>query len=261
VFVDVHSHVVPSGDDGAQSLGEGLALCRAAAERGTSVLYATPHVWPGSGLSAEREERVRAVHAAMAAECAAYGLRLELGFELTPAVELLEEDPRRYRLSGADCVLVELPFTGPLELALAVAGHVEAAGLLPVIAHPERAEAVLGRPDSVLAFAERGWPLQVNATSLLGYHGPGCETAGWRLVESGAAALVASDGHRAARPPFLDDAYAAVRRRVGEGADSLFDGSALGRRVGASGSRPPRSPAGRPGGGGTRPRSAARARA
>ena len=45
-FVDVHSHVVPSGDDGVQSVEEGLALCRAAAERGTAVLFATPHVWP-----------------------------------------------------------------------------------------------------------------------------------------------------------------------------------------------------------------------
>jgi hypothetical protein len=38
---------------------------------------------------------------------------------------------------------------------------------------------------------------------------------------------VASDGHRTARPPFLDDAYRLVRERVGEEADALFDGSAL----------------------------------
>ena len=55
-FVDVHSHVIPSGDDGVASVAEGLALCREAATRGTEVLYGTPHVWPGDGLSAAREE-------------------------------------------------------------------------------------------------------------------------------------------------------------------------------------------------------------
>src|SRR5919108_59613 len=59
VFVDVHSHVVPSGDDGAQSIEEGLELCRGAAAHGTSVLVATPHVWPMLPLPPEREERER----------------------------------------------------------------------------------------------------------------------------------------------------------------------------------------------------------
>src|SRR5262245_32589074 len=55
MYVDVHSHVVPSGDDGAATIDEGLALCREAADHGTSVLYGTPHVWPLDGLAPERE--------------------------------------------------------------------------------------------------------------------------------------------------------------------------------------------------------------
>ena len=38
---------------------------------------------------------------------------------------------------------------------------------------------------------------------------------------------MASDGHRTTRPPFLDAAHAAVRERIGERADALFDGTAL----------------------------------
>jgi hypothetical protein len=49
-------------------------------------------------------------------------------------------------------------------------------------------------------------------------------------VEEGLAALMGSDGHRPARPPFLDEAYEAVRARVGEeAADPLFGGAALQR--------------------------------
>ena len=40
-FVDIHSHVVPSGDDGVQSVSEGLSLGRDAFEHGTRVLYAS----------------------------------------------------------------------------------------------------------------------------------------------------------------------------------------------------------------------------
>ena len=43
-IVDVHAHVVPTGDDGAQTIEEGLELCREASRHGTRILYATPHV-------------------------------------------------------------------------------------------------------------------------------------------------------------------------------------------------------------------------
>jgi tyrosine-protein phosphatase YwqE len=69
----------------------------------------------------------------------------------------------------------------------------------------------------------------VNATSITGYHGPASEELAWRFLEAGDVAIVASDGHRLARPPRLDDAYELVRERLGkEKARPLFDGSALG---------------------------------
>jgi protein-tyrosine phosphatase len=229
-FVDVHSHVVPSGDDGAASTEEGLELCQAAAARGTRVLFATPHVWPHFGLTDEREDEVRAAHAAMRPRAAAAGLDLRLGFELTPTLSLLEEDLTRYRLGGLAAVLMELPFAGPLGLAERLAEEIEAAGLTPVIAHPERADEVIEAPERARRYAERGWLLQVNASSLLGYHGEDPEETGWLLIEEGVVALVGSDGHRAARPPFLDDAYEAVAQRLGrEPALPLFDGAALER--------------------------------
>ena len=227
VFVDCHSHVCPSGDDGAQSLDEGVALCESALRHGTRVLYATPHVWPHFPLDEEREAEVRATFDELRAR-APEELDLRLGWELTPAPALLDEDPERYRLEGTDCVLVEVPFVGPSDLLLAVGEHVEAAGLTPLVAHPERTESVLARPALAEELAERGWPLQVNATSLVGRHGPEPEELGWRLLRERVATVVASDGHRASRPAHLDRAYELALGQLGPRARAFFDGSGLG---------------------------------
>jgi len=225
VFVDCHSHVVPSGDDGAATIEDGLALCRTASEHGTAVLFATPHVWPHYTLTNEREHGIRAAFERMRTRVP---VELRLGYELTPSRALLAEDPHRYVLGGTDRLLLEVDFTGPADLAFALAEHVERAGLHPVVAHPERSEAVLD--DSAIAdeLAARGWTIQVNASSLTGRHGPEIEELGWSLVDRGVASVVASDGHRTTRPAHLDEAYRLTRKRIGERAVSLFDGSALG---------------------------------
>ena len=225
-FVDVHSHVVPSGDDGAGGVGDGAALCHDAARHGTRLLYATPHVWPHLTLTAEREAPIREAFTRVRA---AAGLELRLGWELTPTAALLNEDPHRYRLEGVEAVLMEVPFVGRADLLVALAELTESAGLQPVIAHPERTEAVLDRPVLAEELAERGWLLQVNASSLLGRHGDDIADLGWDLVERGVATIVASDGHRPTRPARLDDAYELAARRLGrERALQLFDGTALG---------------------------------
>jgi protein-tyrosine phosphatase len=227
VFVDIHSHVIPSGDDGAPDVEAGLELCREAARHGTSILYGTPHIWPHLVLTDDRDRDIRAARAEMAPRAAEWGIELRLGYELTPSGELLAQDLSRYVLEGARHILVELPFSGPLSLVERVAERADAAGLTPILAHPERADGVVSDPLVTRDYKERGWLLQVNATSLLGRHGPEPEETGWLLIERGLADIVASDGHRLKRPPFLDGAYELVKARLGDEADQLFDGSRI----------------------------------
>ncbi len=226
-FVDIHSHVVPSRDDGVQSVSEGLSLGRDAFEHGTRVLYATPHVGPHvPPFDEERERRIRTAFRELRDRLP---LELRLGFELTPMPSLLDDDPWRFVLEGTEYVLVEIPFVGSADLFVEVGEWIERAGLTPIVAHPERTEAGLTDPGLADELAERGWPLQVNATSLLGYHSAEMEREGWRLIDDGLASFVASDGHRATRPMLVDGAYELVKSRRGEErALRLFDGSALG---------------------------------
>jgi protein-tyrosine phosphatase len=245
--------MIPSGDDGAQSVSEARDLCDNAAGRGTRVLFATPHVWPHLTLTPDREAAICRAHSELRARVA---LDLRLGYELTPTRKLLEQDPNRFELEGTGAVLMEVPFVGVTTNLFALAEHVSREGLQPVIAHPERTESVLDDPGLARELRARGWLLQVNSTSLLGRHGPEIEELAWALVEGGEVALVASDGHRATRPPFLDEAFELTRNRLGENSLRLFDGSALGLSAPARTSH-----AAEPAAEASRARSAARARA
>ena len=192
-FVDCHSHVVPSGDDGAKTLRGRARALRPGRRLGhrdpvrDAARLAAPAADRSSG-----SEQVRRAYERLKARAR---LELRLGFELTPAPPLLREDPARYLLEGTDVVLVEMPFPGPASDLVELAEHVERAGLRPLVAHPERTEPIRRRPELAHELAQR-WPLQVNATSLLGRHGEEIEELAWRLVEAGDAAVVASDGHR-----------------------------------------------------------------
>ncbi len=58
-FVDLHTHMVPSGDDGVATIEEAFALLSEAAGRETSLLFGTPHVNDDLPLTPERERVVR----------------------------------------------------------------------------------------------------------------------------------------------------------------------------------------------------------
>jgi protein-tyrosine phosphatase len=237
-FVDVHAHVVPSGDDGATSVADGLDLCRIAFDTGTRVLFATPHAhapWDSYPLTPERRRIYEDAFPVMRDTVAGWGLDLRRGWEVFPTVLAAdpEADPVDYRLGGTSAVLVEFPggwldYPDPIPMMVDAGERLEAVGLVPVLAHPERCTAVVEKPSIVIALAERGWLLCLNTTSLLGRHGAAPEQAAWELIDDGLVSLVASDAQRHGRPPVLDEAYRAVERRYGrEAALPLFDGTSL----------------------------------
>ncbi len=234
-FVDVHSHVVPSGDDGARTIEEGLDLCRLAFDSGTRVLFATPHAHAPTDSyprTPARERTFDASFPAMRARVAEWGLDLRRGWEVFPT-EVAVTDPEHFVLEGTTGLLIEFPgwwleFPDPIAAVVAAGERIEAAGLVPVLAHPERCRAVSDDPRRARPLAERGWLLCLNAPSLLGEHGKTSERVAWQLLDDGVISLAASDAHGAGRPPTLDRAYRAVLERYGrERALPLFDGSSL----------------------------------
>jgi protein-tyrosine phosphatase len=230
-FVDTHSHMVPSGDDGVRSVEEAVRLVAEAGRRGTTVQYATPHAMDRHPLSDSRRRRVMAAREQIRAQLAG-AVDFRIGWEITPQPWVLESNPREMAMEGLSACLLELPLphTHPrsLDRLIACAEHIEQAGMTPILAHPERCHLVIGEPGWVTRFRRRGWLTQVNASSLMGRHGREARETGWAMIDSGRADLVGSDGHRANRPPYLDEAFASVSARIGhERALPLFTGAAL----------------------------------
>src|SRR3989442_306991 len=138
--------MVPSGDDGVATIEEALTLCREAAYRGTSVLYVTPHVNEELPLTSQRERSVRENARELSRLLVPDGLEIRVGFELNPAIGLPGDEARRYALDGYGAVLVECPLEAvatDVTPIFVTAEKVEAVGLLPILAHPERSPALL----------------------------------------------------------------------------------------------------------------------
>ena len=170
----------------------------------------------------------------MRSEVAAWGLDLRRGWEVFPS-EIAGNDPADLVLGGtqrgADRVSRARGSTSRIPIAVVVdaAELVEAAGLVPVLAHPERCRAVADDPESVRPLAERGWLLCLNAPSLVGGHG-----AGRRAHRHGRCSTPASSrspprtATRVARPPDSRRRVPRFRDRLGDGvARPLFDGTPL----------------------------------
>jgi protein-tyrosine phosphatase len=234
-FVDVHSHTVPSGDDGARSTEEAVELCGLALAGGTRVLFATPHAhaaWDRYPLTLERERLFVEAFPVVSRVVSAWGLELRRGFEVFPTV-LRDRDPHEFLLEGTRAVLLEFPgawlgVEDDSSLVLEAADRLLAVELVPVIAHPERSIGLGVDFGIARALVEQGCLLCPNGDSALGDNGPVAEQAFWRLVDEGLVALVASDGHRRHRPPRLDQAHRLLVERYGEASiEVLFDGTAM----------------------------------
>jgi protein-tyrosine phosphatase len=166
---------------------------------------------------AEIPERVRELRAAV--------VQAGIDLDVRPGAELAWRDV--HALGGAELetvaqgppgrrwLLLEapLPGTGTLAGLTDSARELRERGFGVLIGHPERSPALVRDPGAVNQLLAAGDRLQVNASSLTGYHGAGARAAALDLVAAGSAAVIASDAHQpGGRAPRLSDAVEVLRR-------------------------------------------------
>ena len=119
-MIDLHSHILPEQDDGAQSLRDSLEMARMAVESGVTAMVATPHCnIPGvydNYYDTKFEENYQRVCNALEAE----GIPLQLlcGMEVfaTPDLPEMLAEGKLLTLNNSRYLLVEFPFEEDLNL-------------------------------------------------------------------------------------------------------------------------------------------------
>ena len=195
-------------------------MARVAASQGTRAILATPHrkdvtelhsVAQAGKLLAELNARIRAE---------SIELQVLLGMENHLDADLPDEIEagRALTINGTDHVLIEMPFFGNPGFVRPTLRRIQAAGLVPVLAHPERIEAFQQESDLLAEFVRGGMLGQITAGSLLGHFGPWVRDFTGELLRRDLAHLMASDTHAPSGPrwPGLKEGVEAASAIVGD---------------------------------------------
>lgn len=219
-FVDIHCHVLPGIDDGSASLEESIAMCRIAARDGIAVTAATPHVredkYPNT--PGRIREALDGLRRALAEEGVEHEVVSGGEVHLRPDLgRLVEEGGVPTYADRGRHLLLELPDVFPDYAAEEAAEGLIARGIVPVIAHPERCETLVNRPELLYRLVRAGALSQVTGLSLDGTFGRSARSAARRFVRAGLAHFLASDAHSTRRRrPELSRAYRLAVPLVGE---------------------------------------------
>ena len=199
--VDMHSHLLPGLDDGAETMEHSLDLLRALRELGFRKLIMTPHIM--GDFYKNTPEGIRAALQLLRAAAETAGLGdVELG---CAAEYYLDEFLGRKLADGTEMLtfggdkrylLFETSYMNePLTLYETVF-EMKAQGYRPVLAHPERYTYLYGRFEEIKKLRrDQGVLLQVNLNSLAGYYSPMAKRVAEQLVDGGLVDFLGTDTH------------------------------------------------------------------
>ncbi len=217
-MIDIHTHILPGVDDGAQTLPQALALIRRAYEDGVRALILTPHY--RGRFRENTADRLRETLESLrpAAEESGVPMELYLGSEVhyqSGVMDLVSEG-RVLSMAGSDYVLLEFrPDAAPSQVRIGV-NEAESRGYTPIIAHAERYDCFRRQPSLAYEMRELGALIQLNAASVTGENGFFVKRYCAGLLKEELVHFIASDAHNIQRrPPILSACFRKVCRQYG----------------------------------------------
>lgn len=222
-MIDIHAHILPGMDDGPQTLEESLAMLEVAAASGTTDIVATPH----ANLQYAFDPDVADGKIAELQKAARGKIRIHRGCDFHLSYDNIQDalaHPARYTVNGKRYLLVEFSELLIAKTTEDVFARMQAAGMTPVITHPERNILLHRRLEQIERWVANGCLVQITAQSLLGKFGKPARDFSEELLRRRLVHVVASDAHDARRrPPRLDQAFELVAQRFGpKRAERLF---------------------------------------
>lgn len=200
-MIDIHSHVLPGIDDGADSMETALEMLAMAADSGVDTLVTTPHCNIPGEFDNYVSEELKELWQRLESETrrARIPVRLCQGMEIFATRELPEllSGGRAWTLNHTNYFLTEFSFGEDPGFCWDILQECRSRGFHPIIAHPERYYFVQDDPQIAYEWCRAGYGLQINKGSLLGRFGRQARITADLLTEHGLVACVASDAHSA----------------------------------------------------------------
>lgn len=193
MMIDIHCHILPYIDDGAEDVKESKAMLAMTRASGVDAAYLTPHFYPDkSNIDSFLEKRQKAWEELDAAVDSQMNCRIRLGAEVRYGEQLLSVDLSKLTLGDSDYLLLELPGRRYPAYVTQLVENVLGKGLIPILSHVERCVYFREEPELLKRLIEKGALAQVTMQALVDKRDKHFSVA---CLRHGLAQMVASDAH------------------------------------------------------------------
>ena len=217
---DIHCHIIPYVDDGAQTAQVSEELVEMLYSQGVRTICCTPHQRRGMFETPDDTIREQFEKLKIRAEKAGRGdISFFLSREYHADRLLLKalEQGKVIPYGESNNILLEFSNSHPISDIHWFIRTVQDAGFRPLVAHVERYMQFWESTELAEELTQMGARLQSNCSSVLGREGHRQQAYTKKLLKKRLVYVIASDGHDPEdRPPELDKAAALITRKYGE---------------------------------------------
>lgn len=211
-MLDLHIHIIPGVDDGAQDYEDTIAMAQIAAASDVTTIVATPHANQMGRFEnfytpdfAEEYEHLQNMIWSYRID-----LRVLQGQEIMASEDMVSKirAGRLISLNHTQYYLIEFPFDSDPRWIRDRLADVIGMGKTPLIAHVERYFCVQDNPSLVYEWIRMGCFTQLNKGSVFGRFGREAQRASVPLLNYELIHCVASDAHSPVqRTPWLGEMW------------------------------------------------------
>ena len=230
-MTDLHTHILPGMDDGAQTMEEALAMLRMEAQQGVDTVALTPHFYRDKeDLKTFLDRRQTAWDQLLENTKDMEYPKLILGAEVVWAPGMADwPELENLCYQGTKTLLIELPTTPWADIVYHQLYRLEGRrGIMPMIAHVDRYLRLQSK-KSLLRMLDMGYPVQVSAEALLRFWD---RESAMNMLKQYDGLLISDCHNLTDRKPNLDAGIKKLEKRFGRTAarelasltdDALFD--------------------------------------
>lgn len=218
-MIDLHCHILPGVDDGAQTLEDSLAMAEKAISQGITHILCTPHHNNGKYKNPKQTVIPRVAQLQEELDQRQLPLTVLEGQEVRITGDLLE-DMSRDEILFTDLedtyILIEFPTMDIPAYTEQLFFELRGLGKIPVIVHPERNAKFREDPTRLIPFLDMGVLAQLTAPSYVGTFGKSIQKTAKEMVKHNLVQMVASDAHGVnKRNFFMKEAFSEIEKDFG----------------------------------------------